>query len=231
MNIFIATVNDNLGTLTSEESWHCTKVLRKKSGDTIQLIDGVGNFYEAVLEIVSDKKCTAKIITRPTPQTKRNYYLHLAIAPTKQIDKIEWMVEKAVEIGIDEISFISCHNSERTVVKTERIKKIVESAVKQSLQAYLPKVNGLVSFKEIVSSSRAEQNFIAHCYEANKVNIKSIDFKNKTSLILIGPEGDFSRDEVGFALTNNFKELSIGVNRLRTETAGLYVCQAASLLS
>ena len=231
MNIFIATVNDKIGTLTSEESWHCAKVLRKKSGDSIQLIDGLGNFYEAVLEIVSDKKCTAKVTSGPILQPKRNYYLHLAIAPTKQIDRIEWMIEKAVEIGIDEISFISCHNSERTVIKTERIIKIVESAVKQSLQAYLPKVNGLVSFKEIVGSSRAEQNFIAHCYEANKVNIKSIDFKNKTSLILIGPEGDFSRDEVDVALKNNFKELSIGINRLRTETAGLYVCQAASILS
>ena len=231
MNIFIATVNDKIGTLTSEESWHCAKVLRKKSGDSIQLIDGLGNFYEAVLEIVSDKKCTAKVTSGPILQPKRNYYLHLAIAPTKQIDRIEWMIEKAVEIGIDEISFISCQNSEITVIKTERIIKIVESAVKQSLQAYLPKVNGLVSFKEIVGSSRAEQNFIAHCYEANKVNIKSIDFKNKTSLILIGPEGDFSRDEVDVALKNNFKELSIGINRLRTETAGLYVCQAASILS
>jgi len=231
MNIFIATVNDNLGTLTSEESWHCTKVLRKKSGDSIQLIDGVGNFYEAVLEIVSDKKCTAKIITGPTPQSKRNYYLHLSIAPTKQIDRIEWMVEKAVEIGIDEISFISCHNSERTVVKTDRIIKIVESAVKQSLQAYLPKVNGLIPFKEIVISNKAEQNFIAHCYDSEKENIKALDFKNKSTLILIGPEGDFSKDEVDFALKNNFKALSIGANRLRTETAGLYVCQAAALLS
>jgi 16S rRNA (uracil1498-N3)-methyltransferase len=231
MNIFIATVEQKLATLTSEESWHCAKVLRKKSGDSIQLIDGLGNFFEAILEIVSDKKCTAKVTSGPILQPKRNYYLHLAIAPTKQIDRIEWMIEKAVEIGIDEISFISCHNSERTVIKTERIIKIVESAVKQSLQAYLPKVNGLVSFKEIVGSSRAEQNFIAHCYEANKVNIKSVDFKNKTSLILIGPEGDFSRDEVDVALKNNFKELSIGINRLRTETAGLYVCQAASILS
>jgi 16S rRNA (uracil1498-N3)-methyltransferase len=231
MNIFIATVEQKLATLTSEESWHCAKVLRKKSGDSIQLIDGLGNFFEAILEIVSDKKCTAKVTSGPILQPKRNYYLHLAIAPTKQIDRIEWMIEKAVEIGIDEISFISCHNSERTVIKTERIIKIVESAVKQSLQAYLPKVNGLVSFKEIVGSSRAEQNFIAHCYEANKVNIKSVDFKNKTSLILIGPEGDFSRDEVDVALKNNFKELSIGINRIRTETAGLYVCQAASILS
>lgn len=231
MNIFIASIEANTGTLTSEESWHCAKVLRKKSGDNIQLIDGVGNFYDAVLELVSDKKCTAKILSGPTAQTKRNYYLHLAIAPTKQIDRIEWMIEKAVEIGIDEISFITCKNSERTVIKIDRIHKIVESAVKQSLQAYLPKINDLVSFKEIISNSKADQNLIAHCYESEKENLNQIDFKNKSTLILIGPEGDFSKEEVELAIKNNFKAVSFGTNRLRTETAGLYVCQAASLLS
>ncbi|MDO8998937.1 MAG: 16S rRNA (uracil(1498)-N(3))-methyltransferase [Bacteroidota bacterium] len=231
MNVFIASVNDQIGILTSEESWHCAKVLRKKAGDEIQLIDGVGNFYQGILEIVSDKKCTAKIISGPILQAKRNYYLHLAIAPTKQIDRIEWMIEKAVEIGIDEISFISCQNSERTVIKIDRITKIIESAVKQSLQAYLPKINGLLSFKEIIVSHKGEQNFIAHCYNTEKENIKDLDFKNKSTLILIGPEGDFSKEEVDLALKNNFKALSISENRLRTETAGLFVCQAASLLS
>lgn len=231
MNIFIATVNDKIGTLTSEESWHCAKVLRKTAGDSIRLIDGTGNFYEAVLELVSDKKCTANIISGPVLQKKRNYYLHLAIAPTKQIDRIEWMIEKAVEIGIDEISFINCHNSERTVIKTERINKIVESAVKQSLQAYLPKVNELISFKDLIASSNADQKLIAHCFESDKENIKQIDFKNKTTLILIGPEGDFSKEEVELALKNKYKAVSFGENRLRTETAGLYVCQAASLFS
>lgn len=231
MNIFIATVQNKTATLTSEESWHCAKVLRKKTGDNIQLIDGLGNFYEGVLEIVSDKKCTANVVSGPILQDKRNYYLHLAIAPTKQIDRIEWMIEKAVEIGIDEISFIACKNSERTVIKFDRIQKIVESAVKQSLQAYLPKINDLKSFKEIVSSSTANQNLIAHCYDSEKENIKQLDFKNKSTLVLIGPEGDFSKEEVELALKSNFKALSIGSNRLRTETAGLYVCQAASLLS
>lgn len=231
MNIFIATVQDKIATLTSEESWHCAKVLRKKAGDAIQLIDGKGNFYEAVLELVSEKKCTASITSGPVLQTKKNYYLHLAIAPTKQIDRIEWMIEKAVEIGIDEISFINCKNSERTVIKTERIHKIVESAVKQSLQAYLPKVNELMSFKEIINASKDDQKLIAHCYDSEKENLKQIDFKSKSTLILIGPEGDFSKEEVALALTNKFKAVSFGTNRLRTETAGLYVCQAASILS
>ncbi|MDP1802255.1 MAG: 16S rRNA (uracil(1498)-N(3))-methyltransferase [Bacteroidota bacterium] len=231
MNIFIATVIDKTGTLTSEESWHCAKVLRKKAGDPIQLIDGVGNFYQAVLELVSDKKCNAKILSGPVLQQKRNYYLHLAIAPTKQIDRIEWMIEKAVEIGVDEISFINCHNSERIVIKTERINKIVESAVKQSLQAYLPKVNELVSFKNLIASSNADQKLIAHCFDSEKENIKQIDFKNKSTLVLIGPEGDFSKEEVDLALKNRFKAVSFGTNRLRTETAGLYACQAAALLT
>ncbi len=231
MNIFIASVQDKTATLTSEESWHCAKVLRKKAGDAIQLIDGKGNFYEAVLELVSDKKCTANITSGPVLQAKRNYYLHLAIAPTKQIDRIEWMIEKAVEIGIDEISFINCKNSERTVIKAERIHKIVESAVKQSLQAYLPKVNELTSFKEIINASKEDQKLIAHCYDSEKENLKQINFKNKSTLILIGPEGDFSKEEVDIALSNKFKAVSFGNNRLRTETAGLYVCQAASILS
>jgi 16S rRNA (uracil1498-N3)-methyltransferase len=231
MNIFIATVQNTIATLTSEESWHCAKVLRKKTGDNIQLIDGIGNFYEGVLEIVSDKKCTANVISGPILQDKRNYYLHLAIAPTKQIDRIEWMIEKAVEIGIDEISFISCKNSERTVIKIDRIIKIVESAVKQSLQAYLPKINDLVSFKEIINSKEADQKLIAHCYIGEKNDLKQTEFKNKSTLVLIGPEGDFSMGEVDLALKNNFTAVTFGSNRLRTETAGLYVCQAASLLS
>ena len=231
MNIFIASFEKKLATLTSEESWHCAKVLRKKTGDKIQLIDGIGNFYEGVLEIVSDKKCTANLTSGPILQEKRNYYFHLAIAPTKQIDRIEWMIEKAVEIGIDEISFISCKNSERTVIKIDRIIKIVESAVKQSLQAYLPKINDLTSFKEIINSKEADQKLIAHCYNEEKNDLKQMEFKNKSTLVLIGPEGDFSIDEVDIALKNNFKAVSFGSNRLRTETAGLYVCQAASLLS
>jgi 16S rRNA (uracil1498-N3)-methyltransferase len=231
VNIFIATDTGQTALLTSEDSWHCAKVLRKKVGDSVHLIDGVGNFYEGVLELVSEKKCTVKITKGPTAQQKRNYFLHLAIAPTKQMDRIEWMLEKAVEIGVDEISFITTKNSERTVVKLERVAKIVESAVKQSLQAYLPKINEIKSFKDFVTQSKADQKLIAHCYEMPKKDIKKILFTNVSTLILIGPEGDFSVDEVELAKQNNFEALSLGTNRLRAETAGLYVCQAASLLS
>jgi len=231
MNIFIASIEGSTGFLTSEESWHCAKVLRKKSGDAIHLIDGKGNFYEGILELVSEKQSKVQITKGPTAQPKRNYYFHLAIAPTKQMDRIEWMIEKAVEIGIDEISFVSCKNSERTSVKTERIIKIVESAVKQSLQAILPKVNELKNFKEFIQQTNVDQKLIAHCYDMPKHEIKNVNFKNRSTLVMIGPEGDFSLEEVEFSKQNNFTPISLGTNRLRSETAGLYVCQAVSLLS
>lgn len=230
MNIFIGTIKDQQGELTSEESWHCAKVLRKKLGDQITMIDGKGNFYEGNIALLSDKKCVLTINSGPRTQAKRDYYLHLAIAPTKQIDRIEWMIEKAVEIGIDEISFIQCKNSERVVIKPERIQKIVESAVKQSLQAFIPKINELQSVNSFLKNANADQKFLAHCYEAEKKSIKNIPFKNKSSLVMIGPEGDFTLEEVKLAEENKFTALSLGPTRLRTETAGLYVCQAASLL-
>lgn len=230
MNIFIATIIGTKAILTPEESWHCSKVLRKKSGDRVQIIDGKGNFYDGQLESVSEKQCIAQIVAGPLPQVKKDYYLHLAIAPTKQIDRIEWMIEKAVEIGVDELSFIQCKNSERTLVKTDRIKKIVESAVKQSLQAFIPKVNEMISFKETIKIA-ADQKLIAHCFEMDKKALKTIDFKNKRSLVLIGPEGDFTLDEVTIGIGQGFVPISLGENRLRSETAGLYVCQAASILT
>ncbi|MBI2723157.1 MAG: 16S rRNA (uracil(1498)-N(3))-methyltransferase [Bacteroidetes bacterium] len=230
MNIFIATIENNLAILTSEESWHCCKVLRKKANDKIHIIDGKGNSYEGVLNIVSEKKCVAELLNGPVQQKKHPYYLHLAIAPTKQMDRIEWMIEKAVEIGIDEITFIQCKNSERVVIKHDRIIKIVESAVKQSLQAFIPKVNELVPFKEILNK-KGEQNFIAHCEIGIKQPLKEIAFKNSSLLVLIGPEGDFTKEELTLAMKNGFKGLDLGQSRLRTETAGLVVCQAASILS
>lgn len=230
MNIFIANIEGGTAILTPEESWHCAKVLRKKTGDAVHIIDGKGNFYEGTLELVSEKQCKVKLSKGPVAQQPRGYFLHLAIAPTKQLDRIEWMIEKAVEIGIDEISFINCKNSERTVVKTERLVKIVESAVKQSLQASIPKVNELRSFKEIVGQEFNGQKLIAHCFDEPKQELKRLNFSGTKNLILIGPEGDFTLEEVALAGQKGFKALSLGTNRLRSETAGLYVCQAVSLL-
>ncbi len=231
MNIFIASVSNTTAILTPEESRHCAKVLRIKEGERIRVIDGKGNFFEADLTLVSEKKCEAIIISGPVQQKKRGYYLHLAIAPTKQIDRIEWLIEKAVEIGIDEISFIQCKNSERVVVKHERILKIVESAVKQSLQAFIPKINEMVAVKELIKKNNTEQKFIAHCSGEQRKSVKEFEFKNRETLFLIGPEGDFTKEEIELAAEHKFTQISLGDNRLRTETAGLYVCQAVSILT
>jgi 16S rRNA (uracil1498-N3)-methyltransferase len=231
VNIFIATIQDKIAVLTPEESWHCTKVLRKKEGDPIRIIDGKGNFYDGTLDLVSEKKCTAIITAGPTIQSPRNYYLHLAIAPTKQIDRIEWMIEKCVEIGIDEISFIQCKNSERVNIKHERIIKIAESAVKQSLQALIPKINDLTSFSDFISKNKLDQNLIAHCFDSERKSIKTMEFGNTKTLVLIGPEGDFTKEETQLAEAKGFFSVDLGENRLRTETAGLFVCQVASILS
>lgn len=229
MNVFIAHINGNTAELTAEESWHCTKVLRYKAGQAVHLIDGHGNFYVGALSLVNEKKCIADITSGPKTQTKHPYYLHIAIAPTKNIDRIEWMVEKAVEIGIDEITFLRCKNSERTVIKEDRIIKIAESAVKQSLQAYIPKINGLTNFSDILKSD-SDLKFIAHCEEQQKNSLKDFELKNRKSLILVGPEGDFSQEEIAQAKAAGFSELSLGENRLRTETAGLFVCNAFAFL-
>ena len=230
MNVFVAHIESGTAVLNEQESLHCAKVLRMKTGEEIELIDGKGNFYKGKLSKVGQKNCVAQIISGPVIQPKRNYYLHLAIAPTKQIDRVEWMVEKAVETGIDEITFIKCKNSERVKINLERIQKITESAVKQSLQAFIPRINGLINFAEMMNV-KTEMKLIAHCHEGKKSNLKEINFKNKSVLILIGPEGDFNPEEITLALQNNFTGVNLGNNRLRTETAGLYVCQTLSILT
>jgi len=230
MNVFIAEISDNTANLTAEESWHCYKVLRCKVGDQIHIIDGLGASYKGELITATEKKCTAKITEGPFYQRKRNYFLHLAIAPTKQIDRIEWMIEKAVEIGVDEISFIKCKNSERVNLKIERIQKIVESAVKQSKQAFIPKVNDLEEFKNIIKL-KAEVKLIAHCELGDKQQLKDIDYKGRSILVVVGPEGDFTKDEIQMAIAIGFKAVSLGDTRLRTETAGLYAVQAFAILT
>jgi 16S rRNA (uracil1498-N3)-methyltransferase len=230
VNIFIAEINNNTAVLRADESWHCAKVLRKKSGEPISVIDGKGNMFHGTLEHVHEKGSTVKITEGPVKQLTRNYYLHLLVAPTKQIDRIEWMLEKAVEIGLDEVTFIQCHNSERTVIKTDRMQRIVESAVKQSLQSFIPVVNELADLKNVLKLE-ADQKLIAYCGKGDASPITSINFKNKKSCVMIGPEGDFTSEEFELAIKNGFKGLTLGANRLRTETAGLYAVQAVSLLS
>ncbi len=226
-------ISSNTYSLNEEESKHAIRVLRLKVGDKIQLIDGVGGWYEA--EIIDDnpKRCSVSIIETKMEVGKRNWNLHIAIAPTKNMDRLEWFVEKATEIGIDEISLLNCSNSERSIVKAERLQKVVVAAAKQSLKAYLPKINEMKDYKKFIAGTNDFkcQKFIAHCYKTSLTHLKTAYSKEKNAMVLIGPEGDFSVEEVKYALENGFTEISLGVSRLRTETAALYACTALNILN
>lgn len=212
--------------LSAEESKHCIRVLRHKAGDVIHVIDGKGNFFEAEITNADAQKCSVKIISKKQISSPKKYRLHVAISPTKNADRIEWMLEKCTEFGVDEFSFIICKRTEKTGVKTERLKKIAESAVKQSIQAVLPVINEAQSFKDFVLKNAATKHkYIAHCLEKDKTQLKDI-LPNTETLILIGPEGDFTEEEIQFAFEHGFMPLSLGNSRLRTETAGLFASAA-----
>jgi len=225
MHIFYTpAINSEQYILSEEESKHCSRVLRLKVKDQINLVDGKGGFYLA--EIVDDhpKKTVLKVLERKENYNKRNHYLHIAVAPTKNIDRIEWFLEKATEIGVDEITPIICDHSERKEVKTERLEKVVISAMKQSLKAWLPKINPAVSFSKFILAQKNENKYIAHCVPTDK-NELSANFKKEQSyLVLIGPEGDFSETEINKALENGYLPITLGNSRLRTETAALQAC-------
>ena len=210
--------------LPDEESLHAVKVLRLKTGDSIQIVDGNGGFFNARITTPHHKHCAFEITETLVDASKRNYHLHIAIAPTKNIDRLEWFIEKATEIGIDEITPLFCQNSERKVVKEERLEKIIVSAAKQSLKAKFPTLNPPCSFNEFIRTYNAEQQFIAHCYNNEKTLLKSEIKHGKSVLILIGPEGDFSPEEVNTAIKNGYQPVSLGDSRLRTETAGVVAC-------
>lgn len=231
MNTFFGIIQNNAAILSEEESLHCVKVLRHKVGDTIQVIDGKGTRAIGTIEAAHAKQCAVSLSKKETVVKNRNYDLHIAIAPTKNIERIEWFVEKAVEIGIDTISSIKCKNSERTVVKEDRLRKVAESAVKQSQQAYIPIIDPLLEFKEFIKKTNADVKLIAHCEKDEKKNIKDYISTGKSYCILIGPEGDFTKEEIQLALQAGYLPVSLGDNRLRTETAGLYACAALAVLN
>ena len=245
-DILLASLSGEFYTLNEEESKHCVRVLRLAIGAKLILIDGKGGWYEA--EIIDDnaKRCGVKILSSKKETGKRNHHLHIAIAPTKNMDRLEWFIEKAVEIGIDEISLINCTNSERCIVKIDRIEKVAVAAIKQSLKAYLPVINEICDFKKFVSSTTnfEGQKFIAYCNpslirplgipqlrEEGQHHLKTVYTKGLDVLVLIGPEGDFSTDEVKMAIDAGFKEISLGTSRLRTETAALYACAVINILN
>lgn len=223
-------INESTYCLDETESKHAVRVLRLTAGDVIQLIDGKGNFFEAQISDAHPKRCQVEIIKKISEYNKRTHYLHLAVAPTKNIDRFEWFLEKATEIGIDEITPVLCDHSERKVIKDERLQKVIISAMKQSLKAYLPKLNPLTPLKTLLDTDFEGKKFIAHCYEQNKKELKNELSESASNLILIGPEGDFSEDEVSEAIHKQFIPVSLGESRLRTETAAVVACHTVNLL-
>ncbi len=231
--------------LPTEESVHALRVLRLKNGDKVQLIDGKGGFYEAKL-ILEGKKCLLNIFSEKKNDKRSNTYIHLAIAPTKNIDRIEFMLEKCVEIGIDEVSFLNCRYSERKNIKLERLEKVAIQAMKQSLKTFLPKINEMIDFdKFLLRQNAGNQLFIAHLeaaerklfskevyqyFENNQQNNTSNASSNASFCMLIGAEGDFSPQEIEQAKQKNYLPVSLGESRLRTETAGIFVCQTIEII-
>ena len=207
--------------MPEEEAAHCLRVLRLGVGDEVMLTDGKGCFYKAVISAATGKRCQVKVTETIEQEPLWNGHLHLAMAPTKNMDRIEWLAEKATEIGFDELSFLNCRYSERKVIKTERVEKIVVSAVKQSLKARKPVVNEMMDFARFVKQDFTGKKFIAHCNEGEKPLLKEILVPGEDALVLIGPEGDFSPEEVKLAESLGFRSISLGKSRLRTETAAL----------
>ena len=211
--------------LPADEAMHAMRVLRLKGGDELFLMDGVGNFYRAQVTIAATHHCYYEILEVLPQERQWKGHFHLAIAPTKMMDRMEWMVEKATEVGVDEISFLNCAFSERRVVKNPRIEKIIVSAMKQSHKAWKPVLNEMSTFAHFIEQPRSGMKYIAHCYdEIPRVNLfdelrKTPDETEMT--VLIGPEGDFSIDEVRQAVDHGYQSVSLGTSRLRTETAGL----------
>lgn len=215
-----------------EESRHIIKVLRKKEGDSLHLTNGNGSFFNAILVSTNPKQCIANI-EFSEKQKPINYELHLAVAPTKLNDRYEWFLEKATEIGVTEITPIICEHSERKVIKLDRFEKKVQSAMKQSLKAYLPIIHPAISFKQFLASQQNinSKKLIAHCEETDKKSLKSSVSANESVIILIGPEGDFSPSEIELAKQHQFSPVSLGESRLRTETAAIVACHSVAFIN
>ncbi len=216
--------------LSPEESKHCVKVLRKQAGDPITVTDGQGFFYNSVIENPDIIRCTFSVKEK-IREPERGFYIHIAISPTKNTERIDWFVEKAVEIGIDKITFLECKNTERPFLKRERLEKIAISAMKQSVKASLPVIENLHAFSDVIRDVTEEHRFIAYVDHTNPHHLKHDAEQNGRYLVLIGPEGDFTTNELGAALEKGFKKVSLGASRLRTETAGLVACHILNLVN
>ena len=211
------------------ESNHCINVLRKSKGDTIHVVDGKGNLY--IGEIINANKIQCQIMIKEIIK-KNKYkenYIHIAISPTKNHDRINWFTEKAVEIGVNEISFIKCERTLRKKIRIDKLNRIAITAMKQSLKTYLPKINDMVTFSDFLNRNENKIGYICHLEKGNKNSLFQLNLKGNEKFILIGPEGDFSSDEIELALNRNIYPISLGESRLRTETAGIVVCHLLNL--
>ncbi len=213
-----------------EESKHIIKVLRKKDTDILHVTNGLGFLFTTQITLASDTKCTVKIVNVEQIE-KPNFQLHLAVAPTKLNDRYEWFLEKATEIGVSEITPIICEHSERKFIKTDRFEKIIQTAMKQSNQCFLPILNEPVAFGTFVAKQFVGQKLIAHCEETDKKSLKETLKIYENITILIGPEGDFSFKEINLAIENKFIPVTLGNTRLRTETAAIVACHSVVFLN
>ena len=255
MNLFYAPdLLGNLYSLNEEESWHCQKVLRLHKGDIVYLTDGKGSLFEARISDLTGRKVTVEVINRQDGFGRRDYYLHMAVAPTKNIDRYEWFLEKVTEIGVDEITPLICDHSERRQLRTDRLEKVITAAVKQSLKAYLPKLNEPIHFAQFLTSPLPRLHasmppclpnspipgIPADTLPVNKYIafitpgaplLKQLYPKGAPAIILIGPEGDFSHAEVEAATTSGYQVISLGKSRLRIETAAIAACHTIELIN
>lgn len=211
--------------LPADEAAHAVRVVRLQEGDELMLMDGQGTFYRAEVTMATGKRCLYRIVEIMPQQRQWAGRIHLAIAPTKMMERMEWMAEKATEVGFDELTFLHCRFSERKVVKTDRVERIVVSAAKQSHKAWMPTVNGLTPFSQFIKAHTQGARYIAHCYEEFPRTdlfgeLQALP-QDEEATVLVGPEGDFSVDEVRQALEAGYRSVSLGRSRLRTETAGL----------
>jgi len=233
MSLFYTTeVSDNTCVLGEDEAKHALRVLRLSVGDTLQLTDGKGNRYEGVLASSDIKDCAVENVRKIPGESMRPYKLHIAIAPTKKISRFEWFLEKAGEVGVDEITPIACEHSERRKLQPERLNRILLGAMKQSNQIILPVLNPIISFDDFIASttSISKNKFIAS-FGIGNMELSEACTTNQDALVLIGPEGDFTETEIEKAITQGFKCINLGQTRLRTETAGVVVAHTLSLIN
>ena len=217
--------------LSEDESAHAVRVLRLKAGDEITLVDGRGGWYRAKIDDLHHKNCQIEVLEHRADYGKRPYRLHIGIAPTKNIDRFEWFIEKATEIGIDEITPLLCERSERKHVNTERLQRIMIAAMKQSQKAYLPQLNEITDFGKWLETRGSEHRYIAHCNKGGRLSLKTAYQPECDATIAIGPEGDFSIQEISLAHARGFKSITLGESRLRTETAGVAACYGIYLMN